>query len=153
MSQTSALGVAPAARPGIARIDHVAGLDVDVLDAELTPAPKLAAELVPAAGLTAGLGAHGAGLAAPPVLEPPQPPPVPHPLPDMTHEDLPSIGSATAPSAMTVPIGMAPLVRPLPPDPEAAAGIIFGCTSSTYDECFDLGMVGLPQAARRPPGS
>lgn len=27
----------------------------------------------------------------------------------------------------------------------AAAGIIFGCTDATYDECFELGMVGLPR--------
>ena len=33
------------------------------------------------------------------------------------------------------------------PDPSsgAAAGIIFGCTNSTYDECFALSMVGLPR--------
>eukprot|EP00316_Scyphosphaera_apsteinii_P005286 CAMPEP_0119328384 /NCGR_PEP_ID=MMETSP1333-20130426/73216_1 /TAXON_ID=418940 /ORGANISM="Scyphosphaera apsteinii, Strain RCC1455" /LENGTH=263 /DNA_ID=CAMNT_0007337223 /DNA_START=126 /DNA_END=917 /DNA_ORIENTATION=+ len=27
----------------------------------------------------------------------------------------------------------------------AAAGIIFGCTNSTFDECFELSMVGLPR--------
>ena len=29
--------------------------------------------------------------------------------------------------------------------PQAASGIIFGCTSSTFDECFALSMVGLPR--------
>jgi len=28
---------------------------------------------------------------------------------------------------------------------QPAAGIIFGCTSSTFDECFALSMVGLPR--------
>jgi len=28
---------------------------------------------------------------------------------------------------------------------QPASGIIFGCTSSTYDECFSLSMVGLPR--------
>ena len=29
--------------------------------------------------------------------------------------------------------------------PSAAAGVIFGCTNSTYEECFRLSMVGLPR--------
>jgi len=29
--------------------------------------------------------------------------------------------------------------------PAAAAGVIFGCTNSTYEECFRLSMVGLPR--------
>ena len=50
----------------------------------------------------------------------------------------------------------APIPRPVSPSSSAAdgttrpaegfaAGVIFGCTNSTFDECFALSMVGLPR--------
>ena len=39
-------------------------------------------------------------------------------------------------------VAVAPVVAP---DQQPAAGVIFGCTSKTYDECHALSMVGLPR--------
>jgi hypothetical protein len=45
--------------------------------------------------------------------------------------------------------GMLAAVPTAPSSPpsamQPASGVIFGCMSSTYDECFDLAMVGLPR--------
>ena len=60
-------------------------------------------------------------------------------------------GAAALIAVQQQPRGMAPLpALGVPPsssstDMQPASGIIFGCTSTTYDECHALSMVGLPR--------
>ncbi len=76
-------------------------------------------------------------------------------LDDAVADAAASIALASPP-AEPVPLGLGALVPPAAigaaigaaaasPPPAPAAGIIFGCTNSTYDECFALSMVGLPR--------
>ena len=44
-----------------------------------------------------------------------------------------------------MPPSLVPAPAPNAADLQPASGIIFGCTSSTYDECHALSMVGLPR--------
>ncbi|EOD22261.1 hypothetical protein EMIHUDRAFT_354732 [Emiliania huxleyi CCMP1516] len=52
--------------------------------------------------------------------------------------------SATAPQAgPAVPLSAAPLPGEQPVEP--AAGVIFSCTDATFEQCYEMSVVGLPR--------
>ena len=81
--------------------------------------PSLSSEMLPSAQPPGG----GAPVSAPVPLTTP-----------------PSLGNPTSVASATSAIAPAAAIAE-----QAAAGIIFGCTTTTYDECHALSMVGLPR--------
>ena len=90
-----------------------------------------------------------------------QPQPQPHPQPDLQppasqlqqalrppqlqRPPVPAGGQTGAAAALLPGLSRAAEEGDGEAGPSAAAGVIFGCTNSTYEECFRLSMVGLPR--------
>ena len=90
-----------------------------------------------------------------------QPQPHPHPQPDLQppasqlqqalrppqqqRPPVPAGGQTGAAAALLPGLSRAAEEGDGEAGPSAAAGVIFGCTNSTYEECFRLSMVGLPR--------
>ena len=90
-----------------------------------------------------------------------QPQPHPYPQPDLQPPDsqlqqalrlpqqqrppVPAGGQTGAAAALLPGLSRAAEEGDGEAGPSAAAGVIFGCTNSTYEECFRLSMVGLPR--------
>jgi hypothetical protein len=76
---------------------------------------------------------------------PPPHPPQQQPQPQQSQQPrVPSGGQKGAAAALMPGLGRAE-EGDGEAGPAAAAGVIFGCTNSTYEECFRLSMVGLPR--------